>query len=136
LTQHNGQGYRMIASKSISAGLVWLFHDNGENKAKSETLPIQVCLCNARKLVICYNIDIITGMYIITQYSIYCQLATRPGFARLMLILKCFSTILCMLYTYETSSWITLSIKKPDQNPFCSFKDLKLPNYLSIHKRW
>jgi hypothetical protein len=29
-----------------------------------------------------------------------------------MLILNCFSTLLCMLYTYKTPFWITLSMKK------------------------
>jgi hypothetical protein len=29
-----------------------------------------------------------------------------------MVILKCFSSILCMLHTYKPSPWITLSIKK------------------------
>jgi hypothetical protein len=42
------------------------------------------------------------------------------------LILKCSSTVLCMLYTYKPSSWITLSIKKPHQNPLGSFKNLSI----------
>jgi hypothetical protein len=41
-----------------------------------------------------------------------------------MLIVKCFSSMLCMLFTYKPSSWISQSIKNPYQYPLGSFKDL------------
>jgi hypothetical protein len=46
-----------------------------------------------------------------------------------MLIQKCFSIILCILYSYKPSPWISL-LKKQQQNPLGSFKDL------SIQRDW
>jgi hypothetical protein len=43
------------------------------------------------------------------------------------LIVKSFSTMLCMLFTFKLSSGITLAIKKKlRQNPLRSFKDLNI----------
>jgi hypothetical protein len=54
----------------------------------------------------------------ILEHKFLIHLLTTSALTRTcaMLILKCFSTILCMLYTRKPSSLITLSIKTPSKS--------------------